>query len=182
MDYTTQLYQLLEQEARSNKKYIQIWTSHILFTWQWWVQLALVIVPIVVWILLRKRNCTNRLLYVGFFVFIITSWLDFTGNSFMLWYYPYKLVPTHPPIFPWESFIIVEVLLLLQYKSTFSPWLKAIAFATVNSFIGEPLAHGLGLYIPLHWRYIYSFPIYIVIYLITHYMARVEMFARLEGE
>lgn len=176
---TEQILQQVQGSVDANKGYFYLWKSHVLFVWQWWLQLALTIVPIALWIVLRKRDSTARLLYVGFFVMLVTSWMDFVGSSFGLWYYPIKLIPTIPPFFPWETCITVTILLLLQYKPAFSPWLKAFGFGLADTFVGEPMAKWMGLYIPLHWRYIYSLPIYIAIYLTAHYLARSNSFEKL---
>ena len=39
-----------------------------------------------------------------------------------------------------------------------------------------------ALSIPLHWRYIYSLPIYIAIYLTAHYLARSNSFENWVGK
>ena len=174
-----QVVQLVNQLVHANKAYANLWVTHVLWTWQWWFQLIAALVANAVWLILRKKNSTGRLLFVGFVVLFIAMWMDFMGNSFGLWYYPYELIPSLPPFFPWESIIPIEVLLLLQYKPTYSPWAKAIAFGLANSFVFEPITKLLGLYVLEHWRYIYSFPIYVFIYMIAHYVAKIATFNRL---
>lgn len=138
--------------VNANKGYFQLWRTQVVFTWQWWLQLALTIIPVSAWIILRKSDSTGRLLYAAFFVILASSLTDFVGNSFGLWYYALKLAPVFPPFFPWET------------------------------FIGEPLANWMGLYSPVHWRYIYSFPIYVANYMIAHYVSQSHSFKRLDSE
>lgn len=175
-----QLLAYIHEIVDANKGYAHLWQTHVLWTWQWWIQLLFTIMPIVIWIVLRNRDSTDRLLYAGFFVIIIASWMDFIGNSFGLWYYPFKLVPSLPPFLPWETSITVEVMLFLQYKSAVSPWIKAIVMGLINSFVFEPLAVWMGLYVPVHWRHIYSLPIYILMYLLAHCLVKRKAFKRLD--
>lgn len=166
--------------VNGNINYFDLWKQHILFTWQWWFQVGFVVVSVMVWILFRKKNSTGRLLYAGFFTLLVISWLDFVGNSYGLWYYPYKIIPTLPPFMPWEIMLCVEVLFLLQYKQAVSLWVKALVLGLFNAFIAEPIFHLMGLYIPVHWKYIYSVPIYFVIYLMAHFIVHGNSFQRLD--
>jgi hypothetical protein len=47
-------------------------------------------------------------------------------------------------------------------------------FPVFASFIAEPFFICIGLYQPLNWEHIYSFPIYIVIYLLANYISKRE--------
>lgn len=80
----------------------------------------------------------------------------------------------------WESTIPAEVLLVLQYKPTFSPWIKALFLAVLNAFVFEPIAVHLGLYVMVHWSYLFSFPIYMILYLVSHQLAQLNTFKRLD--
>lgn len=164
----------------ANWESLHFWAKHVLWTWQWWLELALAILPVVSWIMLRKKDSTSRLLYAGFFVLAISMWLDFIGNSYGLWYYPYKLLPSLPPFFPMETFIPVEVMFLLQYWPTASSWIKATLLGASNSFVAEPLTKWMGLYVLLHWQYVYSLPIYMMIYLMAHRLVQSRTFKRLD--
>jgi hypothetical protein len=57
--------------SRSGIEMIRLWRNHILFTWQWWLSLALTVFPWILWVLLRKKSSTFRLLFSAFFVIII---------------------------------------------------------------------------------------------------------------
>jgi len=59
---------------------------------------------------------------------------------------------------------------LIQIKSESNPYIKALIFATISAFIGEPVAAWIKLYDPANWKYLYSFPIYIVLFLISHHI------------
>lgn len=47
-------------------EYYDLWKGSILFTWRWWIAVALVVSPWIIWLLVRKKESTDRLLYVAF--------------------------------------------------------------------------------------------------------------------
>lgn len=62
-------YSLISQ---ANNEMISLWLKHTLFTWQWWMGVCLSTIPWILWTLFRKKESTNRLLFVGFFVILIS--------------------------------------------------------------------------------------------------------------
>ncbi|MCF8563469.1 hypothetical protein LLE49_01760 [Alicyclobacillus tolerans] len=175
-----QVQKIVDQCVEANRQYLVLWKQHILFRGVWWFEVALLVVPLMLWGLFHKRDSTDRLAYTGLIVLLVSAWLDFIGNSYGLWYYPYKLIPVLPPFIPWEAAIVVEALALLQWKPQASPYWKAVLFGAFNAFAMEPLMHKTGIYQPLHWPYIYSFPVYGCIFLAAHWVSRRHRFAELE--
>lgn len=164
-------------------EYLNLWLDETLFHWEWWVSLFLTIAPWLLWIKLRRKESTSRLLFAGFFIIIITSWLDFIGIWLGLWYYSGKLIPTIPSFAPWDFCIFpVTAMLLIQFKLSWSPFFKAVVFAGLNSFVGEPLAHLYGFYTMVNWEYMYSFPIYFIIYLIAYWISNRKNFEKIKVE
>jgi hypothetical protein len=164
------------------KSFRNVWAREILFTWQWWLLLALTVLPWVCWAFYRKKDSTNRLLFAGFFSIIIAKLLDSIGSSFGLWMYTARVVPLTPPFFPWDTTLMpVAVMTFIQFKPKIHPAIKAAVFAAVSAFAVEPLAVWLKLYEPLTWRHIYSLPIYFAIYLAAHWLSKRESFGRVQG-
>ncbi|MCY0875632.1 MAG: hypothetical protein OWT28_05120 [Firmicutes bacterium] len=170
----------MHQSVAANAAYFHLWVANVLWTWQWWSQLVLSVVSFVAWMIWRKKSSAGRLLLAGLFVLPVAVWLDFIGNLSGLWYYPYELIPTIPSFAPWDVAIPIEAMGMLQIKPRLSPWIKGIVFGGVNSFILEPLSTMLGLYVPVHWHYAYSFPIYLLIFIGADRMARIDQFASLD--
>jgi hypothetical protein len=175
-----EIQNIIKQIVEANQHYFDIWKNHILFTWQWWMQLGLMIGTGLFWLVIRKKQSTARVVFSGLFVLLIASGLDFIGNSYGLWFYPIKLVPLAPPFIPWNLMFAIEVMVLLEYKPGFSPVLKAMIISLFNTFVMEPLTVRLGLYVPVKWNILYSVPIYFVIYLMAHRISRSHTFAPLE--
>ncbi|SEN86152.1 hypothetical protein SAMN05192533_12349 [Mesobacillus persicus] len=181
--------QLLDQEKiRESKEffdrihqvevdYLKYWQEHTVWHWDFWLSWLLAILPWVIWFLVRKRGSEGRLLLAGSFGLIIASWLDFLGLVFGSWHYTGRALPTIPTYIPWDfSLVPVTLMLWLQYKPNLNPLLKAVIYSALTSFIGEPLFEWLGFYSPIKWSVFYSFPIYIVIYLIAYRISRAKTF------
>lgn len=146
--------------------------------WDWWVSFILAITPWILWWKLRKHDSTFRLVFVAIFVLTLTSWFDFIGVIFGAWHYSGKLIPTIPSYIPFDFCLFpVIVTLMIQYKPNISTWIKALIFAAFSAFIAEPLFVWMRFYVLVHWKYIYSFPIYILIYLAADWMSKRKSFA-----
>lgn len=173
-------WQIISKIRELNSIQDPYWISYTLFSWQWWVGIFLTIAPWVLWIIVRKKDSTNRLLFVSLFVILFTSYLDFLGCEMTLWYYEYKALPTIPSYIPWDfSMFPVTIMLLLQYKPNYNPFIKGACFGVFAAFIFEPIFAMLHLYTPIKWKFIYSFPIYIMLYLISHFLSRRRNFGPL---
>jgi hypothetical protein len=163
--------------TKANKDYFEYWKENTLYHWDFWVSLLFIIVPIIFWAKFRKKESSNRLLFVGFFVIIITSYFDFLGVQYGLWYYSGKVIPSIPSFLPWDWVIFpIFIMTLIQVKPSLSPIIKGLFFASVSCFIGEPLFLWFGLYVMEKWHIYYSFPIYLVIYLLAHKLSTVGNF------
>lgn len=157
--------------------YFTYWKEHTLLHWEFWLSVALSIIPWLVWLLIRKRGSESRLLLAGGFTLCIASWFDFLGLVFGSWHYSGRALPTIPSFFPWDfSLIPVTMMLWLQFKPTLNPFIKAVIYSVLTSFIGEPLFEWIGLYTRVKWNVFYSFPIWIVIYLIAYRISKTKAF------
>lgn len=175
IDENTKQIQILIQEK------VKIWSEHVVFSDYWWFALFLSTVPWLFWILFRKKQSTDRLFYAGLFVAVIALILDVLGDQLGFWYYRYNLIPVLPTYFPWDCTLMpVSVMLLIQFKPKANPLIKAIIFGLLTSYVGEPLFHWLGVYVPINWRYTYSVPIQIIIYLIAHYLTKRDQYNKLD--
>ncbi|KOP70122.1 MULTISPECIES: CBO0543 family protein [Priestia] len=161
--------------TQANEGYLDYWVKNTLFHWDFFLSLAFTIIPVLIWIKFRKKESTHRLLFVGFFVALVSSWLDFLGVQFGKWYYTGKVIPSIPSYVPWDFVLIpIFVMFLIQFKTHLSPILKGLLFAGVSAFIGEPFFKWLGLYVEKDWSIFYSIPIYFVIYLICYRLSTLK--------
>ncbi|HEX9059456.1 MAG TPA: CBO0543 family protein [Clostridia bacterium] len=157
--------------SQLHKQLIKVWFGEMLFTWRFWLGLGLLVLPWIFWTFARKKESTQRLLYAGFVVSLISTYLDNIGMAMGLWSYPSKVIPLVPPFLPWDvSLIPVMIMLTLQYKPKGNPFVKAVILSAVGSFIIQPLSEWLGLYYHKRWEHYYSFPFGIVLYLVAYYV------------
>jgi hypothetical protein len=175
------LQALFMQMQEYTKEVVRLWSQGILFTWQWWLLLAMTVLPWIFWIFWHKKDSTNRLLYAGFFSIIAAKLLDTIGSTFGFWQYTARLVPLMPPLFPWDATLMpVAVMTLIQLKPKIHPIIKAAALAAFAAFIMEPLAEWIGLYKSILWKHYYSFPVFIFIYLVADWLSRRERFEKVK--
>ena len=169
-----EVYNILAQD---NYKLTDIWLNHIVFRWRWWLLLGLSIIPWIIWINIRNKNDTVRLLFVGLIVAMVSNTLDTIGINYDMWHYDWKIFPFISLYLPWDLTLFpVSIMLMLQYKPKINKYIKAITFSFTCAFIFEPLFSLLSLYDTVHWKYWYSFIIYIFLYLCYDYLYRSKLF------
>ena len=141
------------------------WLQDTVFTWQWWLLVALLIVPWILWGVLIDKKRLTAVILLGMFVLATVTWMDDLGTDFILWYYPYKLLPVYPQLIPINYAVLpVTYMLIYQYFPLWCSYITAIAImAALYSFIAEPALAYLGMYQVLKWQFYYSFPIYLLI-------------------
>jgi hypothetical protein len=154
-----------------NQELVQIWVSKIIFSWRWWVELFLSVLPWIIWFKVHDKSKTGRQILVALEVIIITSFLDIVGMLFGLWHYDWNVFPFIPVFIPWNwTLFPVFIILLIQFRPKINAFYKAIVFSFFCSYIFEPIFEMLGMYHKLRWKSWYSFIIYILIYLFSSYI------------
>ncbi|WP_318503361.1 hypothetical protein [Bacillus sp. T3] len=74
----------------ANDLIVEAVKDSFLFTWQWWIALAMIVVPWTVWGIVRNRECSARIFSAGLAVMVLSEILDTIGVSFGKWAYPGK--------------------------------------------------------------------------------------------
>ncbi|UOR13511.1 CBO0543 family protein [Halobacillus amylolyticus] len=173
-----------EQFHQLHEQYAQIWLDETFLHWDWWVAIILSVSTWSFWFLFyRKKESTDRLLYAGIAATLISLCFDYIGTSLGLWYYSGKLTPSFPAWFPFNFCLLpVTIMFLIQTKPHIAPWKKGIFYGLATSFIGEPLFVWAGYYVMTGWEYIYSVPIYTLVYLFCHWLTRRESFESLDAD
>lgn len=144
-----------------------------LFTWQWWIALAMIVVPWIIWMIVRNREKSARLFSAGLLVMAISEILDAIGISYGNWSYPVKVIPVVTVSFSYRlSVLPVIVMLLLQFKPQFNPYIKAIFFGGFGAYVGLPALAAMDLYKKMNWTFTYSFIILTLMYILAHWFSR----------
>ncbi|QUH25325.1 CBO0543 family protein [Serpentinicella alkaliphila] len=177
MNDIKEMYDLV---VKAHENLYDYWLKNILFTWQWWIGVLLTILPWAIWIKYRRKESTTRLLFAGTVTIIITYFLDLIGTILGLWYYKWKVIPLIPTYMPWDYTLFpVSIMFFLQVKPNASKYTKSFIFSIMS--VGfEKLFVWLDFYKEVRWRSLYSFPIYIVIYLIVDCVVRQNYYKELK--
>lgn len=165
------LNEIHTQFTKLNRDLFNIWASEIVFSWRWWINLVLTIIPWIIWIKNRDKNNTLRLLFTGLVVATLTEFLDIIGISYGLWHYDWILIPLMPIYFPWDfSLFPVSIMFFLQVKPKISPLIKALLYGIFSALLMEPLFEKISMYHTMHWNKWYSFILYIPLYLLFNWI------------
>jgi hypothetical protein len=152
----------------------------IMFSWQWWIAVAMLIIPWLVWAIFRKKESSARLLFSAFIMMGISTTIDALGVEHGKWAYPVKAIPIPTISYSFRySLIPVLTMFLLQYKPRFNPFIKAIIFGGFSAYIGMPLMSLIHMYKKIDWAYTYSFFIISCLYLVAHWFSRRKSFEQL---
>ncbi len=142
---------------------LQNWLGQDLWSSQWWLLLAALIIPWLIWFRLADRRRIFELLTFGLMAIHLTIMVDVVGINHGLFSYPYRLVPYFYFLAPVAmGFSAVVYMLVYQYSPNWKTFLvnSTLVFAAI-AFLAEPLANYLGMYELMGWNYFYSFLVYI---------------------
>ncbi|MYL51776.1 hypothetical protein GLW08_00330 [Pontibacillus yanchengensis] len=143
---------------------VEYWFNHDLLSFQWWILILVLILPWFIWWRFVDKKRIDQILLFGTLLILLVSLLDDLGVEMHLWSYPYQLVPLLPKLVPIDyGMLVVAHMYLYQKYTRWKSFIVAnIVMAAVFTFIFEPITVWLDIYKMEDWRYIYSFPIYIL--------------------
>ncbi|MEY2196408.1 CBO0543 family protein [Neobacillus sp. BF23-41] len=174
-----QIDRATQELTKSNKLIVEAITDAFLFTWQWWIAVALIVVPWTIWVIYRKRESSARIFSAGLMVMVLSEILDTFGVSFGKWAYPVKVVPVATINFSFRLSVLPVILMLfLQFKPRFNPLIKAILYGGLGAYVGMPVLAMIDLYKKIDWTYTYSFFILTSSYLLAHWFSKRESFEK----
>lgn len=169
--------QATQKITEANQLTIETVMDAFLFTWRWWIALAMIIVPWIIWMIFRDRKNSARIFSSGLLVMVISEIMDAIGVSYGMWAYPVKVIPVATVSFSFRlSVLPVFLMLLLQFKPQFNPYIKAIVYGGFGAYVGLPLMAMLDLYKKIDWTFTYSFFILTLMYLLSHWYSRRKSF------
>ncbi|UJF32345.1 hypothetical protein [Paenibacillus hexagrammi] len=155
------------QTALSDARWVY-WYQHVFLSWQWLLLLLFTAVLTLVWVMAVDRIRLLAIVFFGSCIFIASLIADSLGGELQLWDYPSMLLPWGPRIICIDWSIAIFSMMIYQL---FTNWLlflgAAICLSAFFSFILEPLASVWDIYQLYAWEYLYSFPIYILLFLLV---------------
>lgn len=165
------------EEVEKAKKHLsqlnwEYWRHENLFTFNWWLLVILTIVCFVVWWIMVDKSRLSIIMLYGRFVSGICLFGDLMGSQHMLWSYSTTVFPLVDPIVVTDAVMLPCIYSLVYQK--FTTWgrffIALIIMSTGFSFVFESVMVWMKIYVPHHWRHVYSFPIYIVIGLLVKWL------------
>lgn len=153
----------------SNLK-LEYWVEQAFLTPQWWLLLIVLVTSWVVFFKLIDKKKKPEIYFYGLSIFTVTIFLDNLGTELVLWEYPIMVAPWGARLICVDATLPVFYMLVYQYFPRWVPFSFALlGLALILAFVLEPLTIWLNIYLPLHWKHIYSFPIYIAMGAILKY-------------
>ncbi len=164
--------QELELQSQADALLREYWLKENFLTWEWWLLVALTIVPWIIWWRFVDRKRIFEILTYGFLVMVVSVFFDAIGVEFDLWDYQYRLIPLFDVMIVYcISVMPVIYMLIYQYYNSWKSFIAAnIIVSAVFAFISEPLLVKMGIYIMFKWQHYYSFPIYLSIAIFLRYL------------
>ena len=169
---TEQLAEMVKQLTQAR---LENWLGEGFGSWRWWVLLAFLILP---WIIWRKYANKKQLLessLLGMIIMVFSITLDELGFELSLWNYPVDVIPTTFPRLTSIDYSVLPVVFMLmnQYYPTWKSYIWALlVLAAIFSFIIEPIIVYLGFYVLIKWTHWYSFILYIPMGLLARWITR----------
>jgi hypothetical protein len=161
-------YPSFEELSQVDKKLSEIraehWINHDLFSLQWWFLIILLLVTLIAWWKIVDFKKLMEILLYGFLVLTLVHTLDDLGFELQLWSYDYQVFKIVPRLNAVDVVVTITYMFIYQFFPKWKAFLLAkISMAVVFSFVAEPILSWMGIYKMQNWKYIYSFPIYIII-------------------
>lgn len=157
--------QMIQTKIMLKQLSIEHWVKYEVFTWQWWLGIASVVIPFLLWWKMVDRRRLLEIIAFGFLVNILATFLDVAGSELVLWNYTIRLLPQFPLLFP-VDFLLVPIFYMLIYQR-YQAWKQFLFVSTLAAlalaFVAEPLAVYINQYRLISWEFIYSFPIYVLL-------------------
>jgi len=141
------------------------WLTYSVFSFKWWLLLTTTIIFFILWIILLDKKRIIEIAAFGLLIGTTTFILDIIGITLVLWSYPDRVIPMIPPIIEIHHVHLpIIYMIIYQYFNNWKSYFIALTISSfLFSFVLEPLTAWLGIYEIYHWKYIYSFPLYVLI-------------------
>lgn len=149
------------------------WIQEVVFTYQWWIIVLMLIIPFFIWWRLVDKTRIIEISIVGLMSSIIAFILDQIGSSLGFWTYPYTLTHLERDMWAVADFSILPFFYMMIYQ-WFPKWktylIGIVLFAVFSAFVGETIFQWLGIYVMLNWEHIYSVIGYILLGLFVKFV------------
>jgi hypothetical protein len=180
------LNHLKDIQENLGKDWLEYWHNYSSFdTWQFWVNVTMLILPLVVLYFFMDRRRAFHLGFYGFSIHVLAVYIDATALRYGLWEYPYKAIPFLPISFGLDSSLI-PVVYMLVYQWTLNNKKNYYLYTFITSvcfaFIFKPILslHEL-IRLTNGTNYIHLFVAYLLVALLPKWLTNVFIHFEKEG-
>lgn len=180
--YLQKIYRMQEDLTRASTDYWRKYSN--MGTWQFWVSLAMLILPLVILYFLLDRKKAFRIGFFGLNVHVWFTHIDNIGIRLALWSYPHHAIPLTPTSFGLDA-ALVPVVYMLVYQWTINhdknPYIYLTGLSVVFAFLFKPLLSAAGLFdLNRGMNYFYLFLGYMVIMLLSLWITKFFLYLQKE--
>jgi hypothetical protein len=150
-------------------------------TWQFWVALALLVVPLVVFVIMGDRKKAFRIGFYGLNIHMITTYIDLFATTHRMWEYPYRVLPFLPASVSLDASLIpVTYILVYQWtlKNNKNYYLYMGILSLAFAFLFKPLLSWLELIQLVESSYITLFVFYVIVGLLGKWLTDLFEYAQ----
>ncbi len=174
LDIPSGFEEIMQIKVQLHEARVLYWHVAVLFSFQWWLSISVPLFFIWAWYKLCRRSQLVETALYGLFWAAAATYLDTLGTSFLLWEYPYTILPYGSKHLSVNlTSLPIALMLVYQYCPSWPAFARGtVAISLVFAFVLEPLLVWLGIYIMYHWTYWYSFIIYILLSFLFRWAAK----------
>lgn len=172
--------QLEKIQIDQSKSWDEYWHQYSDFgTWEFWVMLMLLLLPLVVLFKVIDKRKALLLGFYGYNVHVFFTYLDLYGSTLARYFYPYKVFPMLPSSFTLDT-SLVPVAYILVYQWTLNKqknyYLYTFILSLFFAFLFKPLMTLSGLFQINNTNYFRLFIGYLSVAIVSKWVTNVFIF------
>jgi hypothetical protein len=144
------LERLLNNQKELADNWIEYWLAYSsIGTWQFWVNVAFIIIPLIVLYFTIDRRRAFHLGFYGYSAHVLSTYIDGFATRHGFWEYPFKAIPILPISFGLDTSLIPVVYMLvyqwtLNHKKNY--YIYALLVSILFAFVFKPILSALNLF------------------------------------
>jgi len=181
------LNHLKDLELQRSKDLLDYWLSYSnITTWQFWICLVLLILPLILLLLFLNKRKALLLGFYGYNVHVFFTYTDVLGSDRAYWSYPYKVMPILPSSFSLDvSFVPVAYMFFYQWilKTNRNYYLYMVILCALFAFVIKPIFVFVNLFqFDRGANYFHLFIGYIFVGLISKWITNLFVYMEKKGK
>lgn len=149
-DQIQSIAELKKIELHYSKEWLDYWMKYSSFdSWQFWVVLALLIIPLLLLLFFMDWKKSLQLGFYGYNVHVFFTYIDVFGAEEALWFYPYKILPILPVNISLDvSLVPVSYMFVYQLvmHRKLNYYVCMTGLSVILAFVLKPIMDAFGLF------------------------------------